>query len=110
MSESKMSQFDLEQSIMDCWRVTEDISNLHEAVLEYPDFDKDKISNVLIGLEQLYEIKFDKCFRKFEAFLADYYEMKNGLQAEMNSQKYYTEKRAPMEFEDDGFDDVVPRR
>jgi len=79
-NEESMKQFDLEQSIMECWNITTDIADLHEAVLEFPDWTQDKTSNVLVGLEQLYEIKFDKCFRNFEAFLKDYYELRNRLE------------------------------
>jgi hypothetical protein len=73
-TESKESnltvRFDLEQQIMDCWRVTDDMRILTEEVIE-GDFSKDQIANVLIGLEQLYSIKFDKMFRTFEQYIKE---------------------------------------
>ena len=58
-------RFDLEQSIMKCWNITDDIDLLCEGVLEN-EMSQDDISNVLIGLKALYDIKFDKLFRQFE--------------------------------------------
>lgn len=65
-------QFDLEQDIMSCWNLTSDLDTLFEEVVE-GELTKDQISNVLLGLSQLYEIKFNKCFRTFETFLKTYY-------------------------------------
>lgn len=62
-------RFDLEQGIMKCWNITDDIDMLCESVLE-SEMSKDDISNVLIGLKALYDIKFDKLFRQFEELLA----------------------------------------
>lgn len=57
-------RFDLEEGIMDCWSITKDIEHLNKAVLEY-DLTKDQISNVLTGLVELYNIKFDSTFNTF---------------------------------------------
>lgn len=71
-------QFDLEQGIMNCWMITSDIDTLMEEVIE-GDLTKDQIANVLMGLSQLYEIKFQKTFRIFEEFLKEYYRMRDDL-------------------------------
>ena len=76
---SNSTQFDLEQQIMDCWHVTADLDVLFEAVMEHPDFDRDKISNVVLGLKELYELKFDKMFRTFEQHLAEFYGSTSGV-------------------------------
>ena len=68
-----MTQFDLEQQIMDCQRVTDDIKILTEEVIE-GEYTKDQITNVLIGLEQLYNARFNKLFRTFETHLQEYYQ------------------------------------
>jgi len=60
-----MDRFDVEQQIMDCWHVVDDLKVLTEAVIEN-NLSHDEISNVLIGLETLYQLKFDKLFRTFE--------------------------------------------
>ena len=62
-------RFDLEQGIMKCWNITDDIDLLCEGVLEN-EMSQDDISNVLIGLKALYDIKFDRLFRQFEELLA----------------------------------------
>lgn len=63
-------RFDLEQNIMKCWSVTEDIYLLYENVME-KEMTKDEISNVLLGLHQLYELKFNKLFDNFETLVHD---------------------------------------
>jgi hypothetical protein len=65
-----MNAYDLEQQIMECWHITDDISVLTEETLE-GDLTKDKIVNVLTGLEQLYTIRFNKLFRTYEQLLAE---------------------------------------
>ena len=63
-------RFDLEQQIMACWNVTSDIHTLCEGVLE-SDMTTDQIANILLGMKQLYELKFDKMFRTFEELIQD---------------------------------------
>ena len=67
-------QFDMEQQIMECWHVVSDIKTLSEEVIE-GDYSKDQITNVLLGIEHLYDIRFNKLFRTFETFLAEYYRL-----------------------------------
>lgn len=61
-------KFDLEQCILSLWKVTDDIDVLLEYVIEDDTLTKDKISNILLGLHGLYQIKGDKAFRTFESF------------------------------------------
>lgn len=63
-------RFDLEQNIMKCWNVTEDIYLLYENVME-KELTKDQIANALLGLHQLYEMKFEKLFDNFETLVHD---------------------------------------
>ena len=63
-------RFDLEQQIMACWNVTSDIDTLCEGVLE-SDMTTDQIANILLGMKQLYELKFDKMLRTFEQLIQD---------------------------------------
>ena len=60
-------QFDLEQQIMGCWGVIDDIKILSEHVMEDDDATTDSIANTLIGIENLYRLKFEKLFRTFES-------------------------------------------
>jgi hypothetical protein len=59
-------RFEFEQQIMSCWNVTTDLK-----VLE-GDLSKDQITNVLIGIEQLYNIRFEKLFRQFEQLVREH--------------------------------------
>ena len=73
----KYDQFDFEQQIMECWRVTSDIKTVSEFMLDAP-LEKnhdDKVANMLIGIETLYEAKFDKLWRMFEQFNKERYEL-----------------------------------
>ena len=51
------SRFDLESDIHSCWNLLEDMDTVIDGVLEY-DMNQDQISNMLIGLKQIYEIRF----------------------------------------------------
>ena len=64
------TQFDLEQQIMDCWHVVDDLKVVTESVLE-DDLSRDKIANILLGMEQLYQLKFERLFRIFELLLKE---------------------------------------
>jgi len=71
------NQFDLEQGIMSCWHVTDDLNVLLEELVENQTFTKDQASNFVLGLATIYEAKFDKLFRDFESFLKEHYSIKN---------------------------------
>jgi regulator of replication initiation timing len=61
-------RFDFEQQIMDCWRITDDIKEASEALID-GDLNTDETSNILIGLRQLYELKFNKLWDMFEGVI-----------------------------------------
>jgi len=57
----------LEERIMDCWSVTSDIKLAYEEYLDSPDqMDEDELSNILIGIEYLYNRKFKRLWKAFE--------------------------------------------
>jgi hypothetical protein len=58
-------RFDLEQQIMKCWNIVEEIQLLNENVLERDEMTKDEISNFLLGLSTIYDLKFNKLFDQF---------------------------------------------
>lgn len=60
---NKITQFDLEQEIMHCWQVVDDI----KLYTEFEDsMSEDQRMNTMIGLQQLYALKFEKLFNTFE--------------------------------------------
>lgn len=62
-------QFELEQQILDCWGICEDLDMLFEAVME--DLERDKIANILLGMKDLYQLKFEKAFNTFEEMISE---------------------------------------
>jgi hypothetical protein len=59
-------RFDFEQQIQKCWLVTDDIYELAEGVLEH-ELTTDQITNVLFGMKEMYELKFNKLWDMFES-------------------------------------------
>ena len=68
-------RFDLEQQIMNCWNIIEDIKLLNLYVLEGKpeggEMTQDDISNYLLGLETIYGLKFDQLFNIFSTLVHD---------------------------------------
>ena len=60
-----IDRFDLEQDIMKCWNITEDIDLLYRNVMD-KDLSTDDIANALLGMKTLYEMKFNEMFDHFE--------------------------------------------
>ena len=73
MTSSKAKdRFDLEEQIMKCWNVTEDIDMVTERLLDSKTYEgmpaelSDKMANALIGLKELYEMRFERLWETFE--------------------------------------------
>lgn len=56
-------RFDLEQDIMKCWNVCEDIDNF---IAAREGMSEDEQLNYLIGLKAMYEVKFNNLWTAFE--------------------------------------------
>jgi hypothetical protein len=70
------SIFDLEQQIMDCWKVTDDIELITNHLVEDSDIDghtADIIINKYSAVKELYEIKFGQMWKTFEKVCAEYH-------------------------------------
>lgn len=61
-----VDRFELEQDIMKCWSVTDDIDILAAYVMQSEKLDRDQLANMLLGMKDLYHLKFEKCFNTFE--------------------------------------------
>jgi hypothetical protein len=73
----KNSIFDFEQSILQCWNVCDDIKLLSEQAIERnTPLTQDEWANILIGMQSLYQLKFEKCFAEFESFCSDYHKFR----------------------------------
>ena len=64
----KMTRFELESAIMSCWNTCEDIKLVSSKVLE-GDATEDELSNALIGIEQLHDMRCEKVFKIFEEMI-----------------------------------------
>lgn len=93
----KRDIFDLEQSILACWNITDELKILNEALLEQ-DLDRDTTSNILLGLEQMYQLKFNKCFESFEEIVSDYWKYRKHYESTTNSTDEDTERNVDLPF------------
>lgn len=62
-----MDRFDLENAIMQCWALSDDLDLVIEDVLEgsNDEPDVDEIANALIGLQRLHTLRVNKVFDVF---------------------------------------------
>ena len=58
-------RFDLEQQIMNCWNVVDDIKMV-QAMNDLRALSEDEMANALLGLQTLYQMKFEVLFNTFE--------------------------------------------
>lgn len=66
--------FDLEQSILQCWNVCDDLNLLYSETMERPrPLTQDEMANILLGMKLMYQIKFEKCFSEFEEISNHYH-------------------------------------
>ena len=63
-------RFDFEQQLLQCWRITDDIKDVSEGILE-GDLNTDDAANILIGVRHMYELKFNKLWDMFEHPIMD---------------------------------------
>jgi len=62
--------YELEPHIMDCWSVCNDLESVFKQVGDGERVPtEDEMMNVLIGINQLYQWKFEQLFNKYEQIL-----------------------------------------
>ena len=62
--------FDLEQKIFQCWHVLDDIELLAE---KYTEMSEDELGNTLLGLQNVYQMRFEDCWTCFEEVCKEYH-------------------------------------
>lgn len=78
--------FDLEQQIMQCWNVVDDIDMLYEYFGDNEFFKGmdpkhvDEIMNCMLGLKKLYQVKFEKTWHTFEDVTHRYHSNRKDLE------------------------------
>ena len=75
--ENEMNEMqDLEQHIMECWQLVDDVKLLYEQVLDKDlHKDQDKLANALLGLYTIYGMKFERAFNTYEEALEHHYNL-----------------------------------
>lgn len=59
--------YELEPHIMDCWSVCNDLETVFRQIGDGDrDPTPDEMMNTLMGMQQLYQWKFEKLFNKYE--------------------------------------------
>ena len=77
-----MKIFDLEQEIMKCWNVCDDIDLITQHFVDSPDWKGmdgelcDALMNKYFGLKEVYELKFQKLWDTFEEHAKEYHQEK----------------------------------
>jgi len=76
---NKFDRFEFEQQIMECWNVTSDVKTVAKYLMDAPlePGREDKIANMLIGIEALYQAKFEELFRQYEAIIKEQHDRDN---------------------------------
>jgi hypothetical protein len=65
-------RFDFEQQITKCWFIVDDLKELDEMIFEeYVKFNKDSISNHILGIANSYDVKFHKLWHLYETVYMD---------------------------------------
>lgn len=64
------NRFDMEQQIMDCWGICEDIKTIYKTT-DIRALSEDELLNAMIGLETIYQMKFEILFNMFEEMIKD---------------------------------------
>ena len=87
--------FDLEQRIMRCWNVVDDLEDMYHYIGDDSFFKgmdaehNDKILNLLLGMKELYAMKFEKCFFDFEEVCKEYHNRKKQLHIVTNERESF---------------------
>lgn len=70
----KRDRFMLEQKLMDCWHVTDDIQTVAEFVATIEGIDaqsQDRLLNMLFGMRELYHLKFEHTMDLFSELIRE---------------------------------------
>jgi len=73
-----LKRFELEQSILNCWNITDELNLLYESIIDNNrgEMTPDKIANILLGMKELYNLKFEKCFEDCEGTIYEFIRQK----------------------------------
>lgn len=75
-----MKIFDLEQELLECWRVIEDIDVVTKYFIDSPQWEgmdpklADALMNKYFSIKELYDLKFQSMWLKFEEVSKEFYQ------------------------------------
>ena len=73
MTDKKYDRFNLEAEIMNVWNTKDDLQSITGRMMDDPDgpLTEDELTNVLIGLSELLDIRCKKLFNVFDAMVRE---------------------------------------
>jgi len=77
-----MKIFDLEQDIMNCWNIVDDVKDTASYIgdnVVFKDLSADhadKIMNLLQGIQHLYQMRFEKMWNTFEEHCNEFHTLR----------------------------------
>ena len=71
-------QYDVENGILKCWNIKDDLDLLIEHIAE-SEMSRDEILNILIGINGLYDLKFNKLWSSYEEMIKENFKKNNKL-------------------------------
>jgi hypothetical protein len=73
------AMFDLEQGILRCWNITDDIGEILDD-LESGHMEMHEAAEALRAYQKVYQRRFDRCWAQFEAYTAEVRDLRVRLQ------------------------------
>jgi hypothetical protein len=73
------AMFDLEQGILRCWNITDDIGEILDD-LESGHMEMHEAAEALRAYQKVYQRRFERCFAQFEAYTAEVRDLRVRLQ------------------------------
>jgi hypothetical protein len=70
---------DLEQEVLRCWEVTQDLD-----LLAQENEENDGLCNQILGLNHVYDMRFNKAWQTYEDVVKEHYEMKKHVPRDIN--------------------------
>ena len=97
-----MTGFELEDRIMDCWRVVDDLNFINLILTEEIDpMSEDELYNLLLGMETMYQRRFDKLFDVFEDLVERIHITDEELELVKRHREYDKKMDDMFDYEDD---------
>ena len=94
-----MKIFDLEQQIMNCWHVVDDVDLLACNILDtekwsnLPSKEADELFNILFGIKNVYEQRFQQLWETFEGAAREFhtYRKMAGIERQEELEKLFND-------------------